>query len=41
MVKYRILQPAWTRRRNRDKKKIKWGFDRAKADKKLSKYYIE
>ena len=32
---------AWTRRRNRDKKKIKWGFDRAKADKKLSKYYTE
>ena len=32
---------AWTRRRNRDKKKIKWGFDRAKADRKLSKYYTE
>ena len=32
---------AWTRRRNRDKKRIKWGFDRGKADKKLSKYYTE
>ncbi len=30
---------AWTRRRNRDRKKINWGFDRKKADKKLSKYY--
>ena len=30
---------AWTRRRNRDRKKIKWGFDRKQADKKLSKYY--
>ena len=30
---------AWTRRRNRDRKKINWGFDRKKANKKLSKYY--
>ncbi len=30
---------AWTRKRNRDRKKIKWGFDRKQADKKLSKYY--
>jgi hypothetical protein len=30
---------ARTRRRNRDRKKIKWGFDRKTADKKLSKYY--
>ena len=26
---------AWTGRQNRDRKKIKWGFDRTKADKKL------
>ncbi len=32
---------AWTGKRNRDRKKIKWKFDRAKADKKLSKYYTE
>ena len=31
---------AWTRRHNRDKKKIKRGFDREKADKKLTKYYV-
>jgi hypothetical protein len=31
---------AWTRRRNRDRKKIKWGFDQKQADKKLSKYYV-
>ena len=30
---------AWTRKRNRDRKRINWGFDRKKADKKLSKYY--
>ena len=32
---------AWTGRRNRDWKKIKWGFDRTKKDKELSKYYTE
>jgi len=31
---------AWTGRQNRDRKKIKWGFDKTKADKKLSKYYV-
>ena len=30
---------TWTWKRNRDKKKIQWGFDRTKADRKLSKYY--
>ncbi len=30
---------AWSRKRNQDKKKIKWTFDKEKADKKLSKYY--
>ena len=30
---------AWPRKRNQDKKKIKWTFDKEKADKKLSKYY--
>lgn len=30
---------AWTQKRNQDKKKIEWTFDKEKADKKLSKYY--
>ena len=30
---------SWTRRRNRERRKIRWGFDKEKADKKLSKYY--
>lgn len=32
---------SWTWKRNRDRKKIQWGFDRVKADTKLSKYYTE
>ena len=31
---------AWTGKRNRDKKKIKWGFGREKVNKKLSKHYV-
>ncbi len=31
---------AWTKRRNRAKKKIDWGFTRQDADKKLGKYYV-
>ncbi len=31
---------AWTIRRNRQRKKINWTFTKAKADKKLSKYYV-
>jgi len=31
---------AWARQNNIEKKKIKWGFTRKKADKKLSKYYV-
>ena len=31
---------AWTRRRNRQKKKIDWKFTKEKADKKLSKHYV-
>jgi len=31
---------AWTKRRNREKKKINWKFTKEKADKKLSKYYV-
>ena len=31
---------AWTKRRNKQKKKIDWKFTREKADKKLSKYYV-
>lgn len=32
---------AWTEKRNLGREKIQWGFDRKKADKKLSKYYTE
>lgn len=32
---------AWTKRRNRQKKKIHWTFTKQKADQKLSKYYTE
>lgn len=31
---------AWTNRRNKQKKKIEWGFTKQKADRKLSKYYV-
>lgn len=31
---------AWVNQNNIEKRKIKWGFTRAKADKKLSKYYV-
>ena len=31
---------AWTKRRNRQKKKIDWKFTKEKADKKLSKHYV-
>ncbi|MEM0133951.1 MAG: transposase [Thermoplasmatales archaeon] len=31
---------AWTRRKNHNRTMISWKFDREKADKKLSKYYI-
>ena len=31
---------VWTKRRNRNKTKISWKFDKVKADKKLSKYYV-
>lgn len=31
---------AWCSQKNHDKKKIKWRFTRAKADKKLSKFYV-
>ena len=31
---------AWTRRRNRDRKKINWRYDRKTADKKLLIYYV-
>jgi hypothetical protein len=31
---------AWTKRRNKQKKKINWKFTREKADKKLSRYYV-
>ena len=32
---------AWTKRRNKEKKKINWRFTKEKADKKLSKYYVD
>ena len=32
---------TWTWKRNCDRKKIQWGFDKTKADRKLSKYYTE
>ena len=31
---------SWTKRRNKERKKINWTFTRKKADKKLSKYYV-
>ena len=31
---------AWTGKRNLDRKKIKFGIERTKTDKKLSKYYV-
>jgi hypothetical protein len=31
---------AWQQRRNQQRKTINWTFTRAKADKKLSKYYV-
>lgn len=31
---------AWSDKNNMDRRKIKWSFNRAKADKKLSKYYV-
>ncbi len=31
---------AWVRKRNKDKKKIKWTFTRQEADKKLRKHYV-
>ncbi|HLC72115.1 MAG TPA: IS630 family transposase, partial [Candidatus Nanoarchaeia archaeon] len=31
---------AWTKRRNRQRKKINWSFTKQKADKKLGKYYV-
>lgn len=31
---------AWTKRRNKDEKKIDWRFTKKDADKKLSKYYV-
>jgi hypothetical protein len=31
---------AWANQNNIEKRKIKWSFTRAKADKKLSKYYV-
>jgi len=31
---------AWEKRRNQQKKKIKWTFTKQKADKKLAKYYV-
>lgn len=31
---------AWTKRRNKDKKKIEWKFTRQEADRKLSKKYV-
>jgi len=31
---------AWTKRRNDQKKKINWTFTKARADEKLSKYYV-
>jgi len=32
---------AWTKRRNKHRKKINWAFTKQKADKKLGKYYTE
>lgn len=32
---------AWTKRRNKEKRKINWKFTSKNADKKLSKYYVE
>ena len=32
---------AWTKRRNEQKKKIKWKFTRENADEKMSKYYVK
>jgi hypothetical protein len=31
---------AWTKRRNKERRKIDWRFTKEKADKKLSKYYV-
>ena len=31
---------AWTKRRNRQGKKIDWRFTKKDADRKLSKYYV-
>jgi hypothetical protein len=31
---------AWTKRRNKEKKKISWKFTKKKADEKLSKHYV-
>ena len=31
---------AWTKRRNKQRKKINWTFTKQKADKKLGKYYV-
>ena len=31
---------AWTKRRNKEKRKINWKFTSKAADKKLSKYYV-
>ena len=31
---------AWTKRRNKERRKIDWRFTKEKADEKLSKYYI-
>ena len=31
---------AWTKRRNKQRKKINWAFTKQKADKKLEKYYV-
>ena len=32
---------AWTKRRNKHKKKIEWKFTRKNADEKMSKYYVK
>ena len=31
---------AWTKRRNKQRKKINWKFTKEKADEKLHKYYV-
>ena len=31
---------AWTKRRNKERRKIDWRFTRQKADKKFGKHYV-